>query len=680
MRKISDLIEALENGIAEKESNDPYAKLIREEDINQKAKTIRDKSWNCISSLVVQENEPDIFIREKRGIMVKSIVEKYNVSFPTVYKWLRRYWQRGKNKNALLPDYKNSGGKGKCKVPGSKKLGRPRTNGSIKGKGINVDEATKKIFRIAVNKYYHTPKENYLTTAYNMMMKEFYTEDYIIDNGIKKPILIPEEQIPTMRQFRYWYQKERNVKKSIISRKSKKDYELNHRAVLGKSDTEVMGPGSIYQIDATVADVYLVSRYNRNWIIGRPIVYIVIDVFSRMVTGLYIGLEGPSWIGAMMALANATCDKVKFCSEYGINISKDDWPCYHLPDAILADNGEMKGKNVEVLINSLNIRVSNTPSYRADWKGIVEQNFRTLNIQVKPLTPGYINADFKKRGGRDYRLDAKLDLKQFAQIIIWCVLYHNNQRWLDNYNRSEMLIEDDIDSIPIELWKWGITNRSGKLRIIPKDIIKLNLMPTEKATVTAKGIRFKQMYYSCNKAIEEMWFEKARNKSSWKINISYDPRNMNYIYIRNDNGRSFEKCFLIEQNRYADRTLDEIMYLISYEKLKKDKKSTELQQSKVDLLSEIENVVNKAEKMAAEQQNSIESSSSKISGIREHRKNEKMLNRKIEAFELDSKEDDKTKLAEVIPINSDADEDYSYPSNIEFLKRKQKERLHGKEK
>ncbi|MBZ4656176.1 MAG: Integrase catalytic region, partial [Thermoanaerobacter sp.] len=34
----------------------------------------------------------------------------------------------------------------------------------------------------------------------------------------------------------------------------------------------------------------------------------------------------------------------------------------------------------------------------------------------------------------------------------------------------------------------GIANRAGRLRSVPEDIIKLNLMPSDTATVTAKGI------------------------------------------------------------------------------------------------------------------------------------------------------------------------------------------------
>ena len=97
-----------------------------------------------------------------------------------------------------------------------------------------------------------------------------------------------------------------------------------------------------------------------------------------MITGIYVGLEGPSWIGAMMALDNMIADKVEYCREYGIEISEEQWPCRHLPEIIIADRGEFEGYNVENLINNLNIKIENTSPYRGDLKGIVEREVLEL--------------------------------------------------------------------------------------------------------------------------------------------------------------------------------------------------------------------------------------------------------------------------------------------------------------
>src|SRR5690625_7427785 len=109
--------------------------------------------------------------------------------------------------------------------------------------------------------------------------------------------------------------------------------------MLGNSKSETNGPGTRFQIDATIADIYLVSSLDVNKVKGRPIIYGVLDVYSCIITGLYVGLEGPSWIGAMMALYYMVEEKVEFCKEYGIDISPEQWPTRQLPVVSIADRG-----------------------------------------------------------------------------------------------------------------------------------------------------------------------------------------------------------------------------------------------------------------------------------------------------------------------------------------------------
>lgn len=631
-RTVAEIAEALESGIAIKIEKDPLIRLFNDDDIKAKDKLIRDNAWEVISSMVVPENEPLIFSRSFRGPLVQKTAKEFGVMDKTVYKYLRRYWQRGKNINALLPDYDKSGGPGKPKSVGEKKRGRPRKMGL----GINVDDETKRIFRVAITRYYHTEKENTLPDVYKLMIKEFYKSDVRYDNGVEKPIILSEDEIPTLNQFKYWFEQEQDIKTSLIKRKGRRKYELEHRPILGSSNTGVLGPGSVFQIDATVGDVFLVSRYNRNWIIGRPIIYVVIDVFSRLIVGVYVGLEGPSWTGAMMALANATTDKPRFCSDYGIEIDEDDWPCRYLPDVIVADRGEMMCKNADSLIKALNVRIQYAPPYRADWKGIVEQHFRIIHKRVKPFVPGYIDKDYRERGSKDYRLDATLDIYQFTQVIIKCILLHNNHHVVEGYLRDEDMVIDDIQPIPIELWKWGISNRSGRLRSFPEDIVRLNLMPTDKARVTHKGIIYKNLSYSCERALREYWFDRARRKT-WQVDISYDPRNMSFIYIKEPNGKDYEKCFLLDsQARYVEKSMDEITYLFEHEKQMKAKVRHPNLQADVDHIADIQAIVKEGKKMTAEAKEDNASKASRVGSIREHRKHEKELNREQEAFELGS--------------------------------------------
>jgi len=339
-------------------------------------------------------------------------------------------------------------------------------------------------------------------------------------------------------------------------------------------------------------------------------------------------------MGAMMALANAATEKVSYCDSYGITITEEQWPCRHIPDTILADRGEMEGKSVETLINSLNVRVDNAPAYRADMKGIIEQFFHTVNASTTVFLPGHVKPDMAERGGNDYRLDAKLDLHQFTKIMIQCVLNHNNEHFLKSYERTEDMIADDVEPIPIKLWEWGIRNRSGQLRSVPEEMIKLCLMPVDTALVTTTGIRFKGLSYLCERAALEHWFETARAKGSYRVNISYDPRDMNWIYIRGLSGSSFERCFLAEnEKKWNGKSLEELIHQQAHERWLRNKSPGHELQARVDLATEVEKIIGEAEEMA--KQTVIPASKQeRVSHIRKNRGEEKQRLRQDEAFVL----------------------------------------------
>ncbi len=638
IRRLKDIDDALGDGNAKIKEDDKFMVVTKEEDIPEKHKKIRDKAWKAIMEMV--DEEPDIYQSTFRRKLIKKASETHGLSEAWVLEYLKRYWKRGKNRNSLLPDYRNCGAKGKERKAGNVKRGRPRINQDIKGEGVNVTEDIKKIFRIAVNKYYYTTAKNSLTLTYELMRKEYFTDGYKKENGVKIPILKPQSEIPSFGQFNYWFQKERNIKKEISSRYSNKKYQKQYRTIVGNALDGVLQPGQ-FEIDCQVGDVYLVSRYNRNWVIGRPAIYAVIDKFSRLICGLYIGLETGSYAGAMMALVNTTANKVEFCRQFGIEIEEKDWPVHHLPETIIADRGELEGDNIDNLINTLNVKVQNTPPYRADLKSAVERFFGLTNERIKPFLPGVIDLDGRERGDKDYRIAAKLDLHQFTRIMIKCILYHNNHYHLDYYIRDEDMLEDNVPCIPIKLWNWGIANRGGTLRMVSEDVVKLALMPSDTATVTAKGIKYKDMYYTSKSILKSGAFENARTMGRQKVKISYDPRNMNYIYVYHDKPNEYEKCFLIDtSSRYKDKVLEEIEYLLTVEKMQREKNQDNVAQAKTQLIAEIEDIVQQAEEDYNKETSVVESDRQRIKNIRGNRKAEKTVRRLEEAFDLGSGSED----------------------------------------
>ena len=601
--------------------------LVAEDDLTDEEKMHRDRIWNMLKDVL--EKEPDIYEAKPRAALLRMVAQKNGMRANNLYPYLAKYWKRGKTPNAFLPDYRNCGRSRNYEKGGYKKLGRPAQSGHGFGKVLQEEDFHN--FDKAIRKYYLTRKEMTFQSAYERLLADFYTVKSTDQQGGVSLQLLPEDEIPSISQFRYWYQKNKNLKTEIQKRKGDTKYNLTSRSVLGKSDYGLMGPGSQYQIDATVGDIYLVSQFDRSNIIGRPVMYFVIDAFSRMVTGMYVGLEGPSWVGAMMAIANAASDKTTYCREYGINITGEEWPCHHIPSAILGDRGEMESRNADNLVSMLGIRVENTPPYRADLKGIIEQHFRTINTNATIMLPGRVKPDMAERGGKDYRLDAKLDIRQFTAVIIKCVLYYNTSHYMDSFEKSRQMMEAGVEAVPVKLWNWGIRYCSGALRVMSEEKVRLALMPTDNATVTSQGIRFKGLYYSSKELTDGLWFERARSKGSYRVKVSYDPRDMGEIYAWDRADGTPLLCSLLDwEEKYSGKQLGEIQYEHEKEKVEKKRYQARETEARINLGREIDSIIEEAEQMAEPMDG--RSKAERLSGIKQNRRDEREYLKKQEAF------------------------------------------------
>lgn len=673
--RTAEVYEAILNGRARLLTEDPYMARGSVKELTDKEITFRDAIWLQMKDIVSQE--PDIYIREKRGILISSVLESGNMSKNTLYKHLRRYWVGGKTKNALLPRYDQAGGKGKKRIATTKKLGRPRKYGG--SGGVIIDAATEKVFRASAMLFLKNKQDTSFTAAYEDMLQRFYSHIECDDDGISRTVLSPEDERPSIHQFRYWFSNEYNAEEALILRKGRRRYELDNRPVLYSSQRDVVGPGSVFQVDATIADVYLVSSLNRNNIIGKPVVYLIADVFSRMITGIYVGLEGPSWLGFSMALQNAFSSKVPYCEQYGIVIEEHEWPCAYIPDTLLGDRGEAISKNSRLLADVLGIRVDNTPPYRADLKGIIERMFKTVDEEYISRLPGHIKSDVRVRGGKDYRLDAKLTISEFTAIMIRLVLDYNHNRVLSHKMLDKDMMADNVKPRPMDLWNWGIENRSGILRTAPEDLIRLALMPHDKATVTERGVRYKNLYYTSFRAQSEHWFTKARSGGRFKVDVAYDPRNMDVIYYTGDMGKECVAFELISGEKFGHCSYDEIMYQQELESEQAMHLKEEQRQKKAAYHVRAAEVLKVALTEADEEKDPSLTNSRKIKGIKENRRNEKTLQRKRETAHAVIEDHIKTpegneKSIQQAPKSITGDGE---AANIDLFRRIQKERIHG---
>lgn len=642
-----ELEAAVEAGDARVLTIDPYAPLCQrpEQEIKKAHRRHRDESWERIAPLV-EGGDPRIFAFHARRSPVAARAREIGCHRKVLVELLRRYWQRGQSKNALLPAFDRCGWRDRSDEARSRKNGEGEEREEVKlGRrsalskrlerptGVNVNKSILKKFRSGIRLFYERRDKKSLKRAYKETLAKFFNVGYEPDkDGVLVPVLPPAHELPTYTQFKYWYKKERDPRRSRIARDGEARFNLSGRAILGDSTQMASGPGAVYQIDATVADVYLVSSLDRSRIIGRPVVHFVKDLYTRLWAGFSATLEGPNWAGAMQALENAASDKVAFCAEYGIEIEEADWPSCHLPEALIADRGELEGYNADHVVNAFNIRVQNTPPYRAEMKGVIEQHVDLTNERAIHWVPGAVRR--RERGDRDYRLDATLDIHEFRRLLTLCALDYNRNHLLRGYRPDKDMIADHVEPYPLELWNWGVRNRSGHLRKVDPDTLRLNLLPTVDASITARGIRCEGLFYTCERALEEGWFVRARESGTTKIRVARDPRNLDRIYLRTSDSKRVEVCHLIEADKtFRGRDYYEVAEEFEVRKQNAQIAETRLQQSDAEFNAKKAKLVADAKEKTAQAGNG-ESDTKRVRGIRENRRAERAADHEAAAWKL----------------------------------------------
>jgi hypothetical protein len=547
----TEIVEGIESGKIRVLIEDPFAFLCKpEEAIPEAMRKHRDHAWKVIQSLL-KDHYLDLLNRSFRGELIARSAKETGISEVTILLYLRKYWQRGQTPNALLPDFFLCGGKGKRKKLGEKKVGRRRiyVANPEQQQGINIGE--KKKLLLAGLRKYHGRKEGQFRSfvkAHKKTLEEYFNIGYAWHDGKFVPIMPPIETLPTKAQAWYWYKESVGIEKRTIQLEGEREFNLRHRQLHGNAQSiGVFGPGSLFQIDSTIGDIYLVSSFDRTTLVGRPTIYMVRDIFSRLIVGFNITLEHAGWIGGMCALENALTDKVEYCQRYGIKVRKEEWPANHLPSSLLADRAEFMGHIADYLPKSLGIAISNTAPYEAEWKPIIERTLREMNDDQLHRLPGAVKRK-PQRGDPDYRLAAILDIDQLRKLMILWIRKLNNATVYDKYPLSKKMMADHVPPIPIELWNWGIKNQIGILREKPPDIVRINLLPREEARITERGIEFRSLHFDCDQGRKEGWFIDARMHGRRKITVSYDPRCVNQIFYFRNNGQEYETCDLMEMD------------------------------------------------------------------------------------------------------------------------------------
>jgi putative transposase len=351
----------------------------------------------------------------------------------------------------------------------------------------------------AIRRYYFGAKRLSLRSAYEMML----LEDYVGPDGQL------DSDAPTWSQFRHYYYNHDMHKdpQKVIAREGLSKYQRDHRPAWGSSGGWRPQPGS-YQMDATQADIYLVSRSDRSVVVGRPYIYLAADTATHLIAGVYVGFDCDE-TAVMACIEQAAMDKVGYCARYGIVITPEQWPSVGMPTEIITDQGrEFFGPRMGELCRRYGLEVLTLPPFRPDQKGCVEKSIDLLQKRYKPLLrgKGVIEDDAQERWATDYRTQAILDLDDFARVVIHSVLYLNSGRLIDGKTPAERWLE-----------------MSPRLMTVDMDELHIQTLPRDTAKLTRKGLRINRMWYAPDDA------DGLTIGDSYMI--AYDPADLRRIHI-----------------------------------------------------------------------------------------------------------------------------------------------------
>lgn len=636
---VNELLDALERRVVTLLDYDPmlapYA-TTPDDQIPETFRLVRDRRWKQVGAVFT---DPRIFDDACRCERIKSVGPP-----GALYRLLTRYLQYGQTQNALLPEYDRCGARGQARVITVNSRRRP----IHVSHDLDATKAIREVFERWLNEKYDKKKKPSLHVIFGIMSGAEWSRGFELNkDGKRVPKLLPEDQRPTEDQFRYYFNHHHDAERSaeqrmgtlMAARASKvRDMDTRHLA---------FGPNSLWMgdgMDSGVSvrdgdeespesteakqdcDIFIIDEDNPLLILGGAKIYALGDVFTGAVVIAYATLEEESYESIKTAFELATCDKVEYCKQHGITIEEHEWPFRHVPDAILTDRGPLRGKMGDHLAKAFGIEIQTTAPYRPDLKGFIERTNRTIRQGLLNSLPG-ASRGRRQPGEEDSRLQTALTLKELNALLITATLYHNNFRRRRNYPLTPDMRRDGVQPYPIDLWRWGAKRRSGVMKRLPQDLVRQRLLPRASASMTEQGLYFGKLYYGCKATFFHAMRFRAKHRGTQVVEIAYDPRLVDIVYLIRDSGREFVLCEVKGgSDRFKGRTWAEVKALLKEERRAVTYARTRDDQGALACQTLAENIVKKAVDRAS-QLIRPRAKSAQVAGIRERRKAAKIRHR-----------------------------------------------------
>ena len=428
-----------------------------------------------------------LLTRRGDGQLVQDTARQHNIGTATLYRWMRLFEATGQL-SQLIPSR-----------PGADK-GQTRLSPELEA-----------LVRASVEEVYLTAQRYPLRAVYHDVIDRCQRHELDIPhlNTVRNRVLaIRQEKV-----IRYRH-----------GHKAADDKFLPHQGEFPGADF----PLAVVQIDHTPGDVILVDDKTR-MPLGKPTITTAIDVYSRMVVGLYVSFEKPGALAVGMCLANCLLPKEAWLHRMDV---VGEWPCWGKMKKIQVDNAkEFRGDMLKRACEEYGIDLEWRPVRNPKFSGHIERFQGTIAKEIHEL-PGTTFSNPQQRGEYPSADKAALTLGEFEQWLLHLIvnIYHKR-------------IHSKLGRTPLEVFETGIYQKTGlPPRIQDERRVKLDFLPFFERTIQEYGVVLDHIHYYSDalrpwiNALEEI---SPKNRRKRKFIFKRDPRDISVLFFYDPEAKAY---------------------------------------------------------------------------------------------------------------------------------------------
>ena len=567
-----------------KEADHSYTVLPEEMEIVNKRADILD-------SIIIEEEERIERLLTKR--MPKNKFDTKAILLGVSKRQLRRmllsYLLSGRNKFSLVDQRKNNS---RPKNSHSKDYENPKND---------VDEILKYGLKMFVK--YGKPGQ-----AYDAVLRRYFREPVEAPDGSSvKMVTLPEEERSVSYKMLYNYIRKHTEDYSCKG-KDERDKQNNDRQLVGNSKTGVYELGQIVEADEMELGCYVVDQNDGETVLGKAVVYCMVEVLSGICIGAYVSLENNSMRGFQQVFLSLLEPHKNQTKGYNIDYDEEDWPSMIVPNEIRCDRGsEYMSKAYSKAMGELGIRNTPVPPGCGSLKGVVESFNGLVQTYLKAQLKNNGYVEDKYRGGDLAKGAACLTLEEIRGLVYQSVILYNRRVFEGLIDKK--YVDNNVSPTPKGIFAYekahgragDPTNVNDATR--PAYLFAMLAKEEEKRKFTwnrRKGIVYTFYKTELRFYSQEPWFLDILKDEPHPedIEVRYNVDDIRNVYIRYK--KEIHRVPLAEkieqQYTYADLTWDE--YDECIRKKRDSKVMKEAKQVYLDTKLNLQDTVEKQAEMA----------------------------------------------------------------------------------